>query len=185
MKKLLTIVTLLAFFAAQQGIGESMFDASSQESSPDTSFQDSSRASSEGSSQYTTDNSSNSQNSSEATTDGSNNSEPSSVAFVAVGAVVSIALTVGGILLTVSVSRARQEEVLRLQDQIYMADGKDYREILSFFELEDRDLIGVNDQLVAAGRQIGSDQEAADYLAALFMALTKKSGKVQYQLNML
>jgi hypothetical protein len=107
------------------------------------------------------------------------------VAFVAVGAVVSIALTVGGILLTVSVSRARQEEVIRLQDQIYLADGKDYREILSFFELQDRDLIAVNDELVAAGHRIGSDQEAADYLAALFLALARKSGKVQHQLQLL
>lgn len=188
MKKLLTIVTLLAFFAAQHSISQSLFETSSQNSfqeSSDTSFQDSSRNSSEGSSQWSTDNSSDSQGSSQATTDGSRNSEPSAVAFVVAGAVVSIAITVGGILLTVHASRAKAEAVLRLQDQIYLADGKDYREILTFFELEDRDLIAANDKLVAGGAQIDSDQDAADYLAALMLELTKKSQKIQYQLSML
>ncbi len=188
MKKLLTIVTLLAFFAAQQGLSQSMFETSSQNSSQEssnTSFQDSSRGSSEGSSQWSTDNSSDSQASSQATTDGSHNSEPSAVAFVVAGAVVSIAITVGGVLLTVHASQARKEAVLRLQDQIYLADGKDYQEVLTFFELEDRDLITANDKLVAGGFQIDSDQDAADYLAALILELTKKSEKVQYQLSML
>jgi hypothetical protein len=101
------------------------------------------------------------------------------------GAVVSIAITVGGIILTVRVSKAKKEQVLRLQDQIYLADGKDYRNILTFFELDDKDLIKANDELVAAGHQIASDQEAADYLAALILALAKRSEKVQYQLSVL
>jgi hypothetical protein len=101
------------------------------------------------------------------------------------GAVVSIAITVGGIILTVTVSEARQEAVLRLQDQIYLAEGKEYREILSYFELDDRDLIQANDQLVAGGFQIESDQDAADYLAALILALSERSQKIRYQLSVL
>jgi hypothetical protein len=192
MKRLLAIVTLLAFFAAQQGLAVDMSEASLQNSSQDstnnsseTSSRDSSQASSAESWQWSTDNSSDSQSSSEATTDSSRNSEPSAVALVVAGAVVSIAITVGGVLLTVHVSKAKQEAVLRLQDQIYLADGKDYQEILSFFQLADRDLIRANDELVTAGHQIVSDQDAADYLAALVLSLAKKSEKIQYQLKML
>ena len=188
MKKLLTIVTLLAFCVVQQGIGQSLFETSSQDSSQEsskTSSEDSSRNSTEGSWQWSTDNSSDSQASTEATSNGSPNSEPSSVVLVVACGVVSIAITVGGVLLTVHASQARKEGVLRLQDQIYLADGKDYQEILTFFELNDRDLIEANDELVAAGHQIASDQDAADYLAALILALAKKSEKVQYQLSML
>ena len=188
MKKLLTLVTLLAFFAAQQSISQSLFETSSQDSSQEssqTSSEDSSQTSTEGSSQWSTDNSSDSQASSEATTDGSRTSEPSSVALVVAGAVVSIAITAGGIMLTVFTAKARQEAVLQLQDQIYLADGKDYQEILTFFELDGKDLIEANDKLVAGGLQIDSDQGAADYLAALILALSKKSQKVQYQLSML
>jgi hypothetical protein len=192
MKKLLTIITLLAFFAAQQGMTANMSEASMQDSSQESmanssenSSQESSQTSSEGSWQWSTDNSSNSQASSETTTDGSHDSEPWAVAVVLAGAVVSIAITAGGILLTVHVSKAKEEAVLRLQDQIYLADGRDYQEILSFFQLADKDLIRANDELVAAGRQIASDQDAADYLAALILALTRKSEKVQHQLSML
>ncbi len=192
MKRLLTIITLLAFFAAQQGMALTMSEASMQNSSQESmanssqdSSQQSSHASSEGSWQWSTDNSSNSQASSQATTDGTRASDPSAVALVVAGAVVSIAITVGGVMLTVHVSKAKEEAVLRLQDQIYLADGKDYQEILSFFQIADKDLIQANDQLVAAGQQIASDQDAADYLAALLLALTKKSEKVQHQLSML
>jgi hypothetical protein len=101
------------------------------------------------------------------------------------GAVVIIAVTVGGIILTVRVSEARKEKALKLQDQIYLADGKDYQDLLTFFELDDRDLIKANDKLVASGHQIASDQDAADYLAALILALAQGSEKVQYQLNVL
>jgi hypothetical protein len=38
---------------------------------------------------------------------------------------------------------------------------------------------------VAGGFQIDSDQDAADYLAALILELSKKSEKVRYQLNLL
>jgi hypothetical protein len=192
MNRLLTIITLVAFFAAQQGMALTMSEASMQNSSQDsmansseTSSQESSQTSSEGSWQWSTDNSSDSQASSEASTDGSHNSDPLAVALVVAGAVVSVAVTVGGVLLTVHASKAKAEAVLRLQDQIYLADGKDYQEILSFFQLADKDLIQANDELVAAGRQIASDQDAADYLAALILALTKKSEKVQHQLSML
>ena len=169
-------------------MSQSLFETSSQNSfqeSSQTSSQDSSQNSTEGSWQWSTDNSSDSQASSQSTTDGSQNSEPLAIALVVAGAVVSIAITVGGVLLTVHASQAKQEAVLRLQDQIYLADGKDYQEILTFFALEDRDLIAANDELVAAGHRIASDQDAADYLAALILALAKKSEKVQYQLSML
>ncbi len=188
MKKLLSIVTLLAFFAAQQGMSQSLFETSSQDSSQQssqTSSENSSQNSTAGSWQWSTDNSSDSQGSSQATTDNSHNSEPSSVVLVVAGAVVSIAITVGGILFTVHVAQANKQAVLRLQDQIYLADGKDYQEILSFFELEDRDLIAANDRLVAGGLRIDSDQDAAHYLADLILELSKKSEKVQYQLSIL
>jgi hypothetical protein len=181
MRRFLTIVTLLAFCAAQQGFSQSLFETSSQDSSQqstDDSSQNSSQASSEGSSQWSTDNSSDSEASTEATTDGTRNSEPSAIALVTVSAVVSIAIAVGGVLLTVHVTRARQEAVLGLQDQIYAGEGKDYRELLAFFELEGRELMAANDELVASGHRIDSDQDAADYLAALALALTKKSEKV-------
>ncbi len=192
MKRLLTIITVLAFFAAQQGLALNMSETSMQNSSQesmatssDNSSQESSRASSDGSWQWSTDNSSNSQASSQASTDATRASEPSAVALVVVGAMVSIAITVGGVMLTVHVTEAKEEEVLKLQDQIYLADGKDYQELLSFFQLADRDLILANDELVVVGHQIASDQEAADYLAALILALTRKSEKIQYQLSML
>jgi len=188
MKKLLIIVTLLAFFATQQSMSQSLFETSSRDSSQEsskTSSEDSSRNSTEGSWQWSTDNSSDSHASTEATSNGSPNSEPSSVVLVVACGVVSIAITAGGILLTVHASQAKKEAVLRLQDQIYLAGGKDYQEILTFFELDDRALITANDELVAAGHQIASDQDAADYLAALILELSKRSEKVQYQLSML
>jgi hypothetical protein len=200
MKKTLTIVTLLVLLfllpmicAAQNNMSEGSLQNSSQESTQ-TSTQnssDESGASSENSSQYSTEESTHATSdsprwSTDATTEEStHNSNSTLVALMVAGAVVTIAITVGGIILTVSVSKAKKEEALKLQDQIYLADGKDYEDILAFFELDDRELIKANDELVAAGRQIASDQDAADYLAALILALTKKSEKVQYQLNIL
>jgi hypothetical protein len=197
MKKKLTIVMLLVllfslpmFGAAQQSMSEGSLQTSSQNSSQEStgaSSENSSQYSTEGSSKWSTDTTSNSpQASTDATTNqSSGNSNSATVAVIVVGAVVSVALTVGGIILTVHVSKAKKENVLRLQDQIYLADGKDYRDILTFFELDDQDLIEANDQLVAAGRQIGSDQDAADYLAALMLELAKRSQKVQRQLRVL
>jgi hypothetical protein len=186
MRETLTIITLLVLLfllpmicAAQQSISEGSLQTSSQNSS-----QESTGASSENSSQYSTEGSS--QWSTDATTDqSSGNSNSLSVGLLVAGAVVSIALTVGGIILTVRVSKAKKEEVLRLQDQIYLADGKDYQDILTFFELDDKRLIKANDELAAAGRQIASDQDAADYLAALILKLAQRSEKVQYQLSVL
>jgi hypothetical protein len=78
------------------------------------------------------------------------------------GAVIAVV----GMTITVRVALARKGLALRLQDQIYLAEGKDYREILSFFQLEDRDLIKANDELMGAGYRIASDQDAAAYLVA-------------------
>jgi hypothetical protein len=192
-RTLMTLLVLLFLLpmicAAQESISEGSFQASSENSSQEStgaSSENSSQYSTEGSSQWSTDATSNSpQSSTDATTDGSRDSNSVSVALLVAGAVVSIALTVGGIILTVRVSEAKREKVLRLQDQIYLADGKDYQDILTFFKLEDKDLIKVNDQLVAGGYQIASNQDAADYLAALILALAERSEKVQYQLSVL
>ena len=195
MNKTLMILLVLLFSlpmicAAQESLSEGSFQASSENSSQEStgaSSENSSQYSTEGSSQWSADNTSNSpQTSSEATThQSSGESNASYVTLLVAGAVVSIAITVGGILLTVRVSEARKEKALKLQDQIYLADGKDYQDLLTFFELDDRDLIKANDKLVAAGHQIASDQDAADYLAALILTLAKRSEKVQYQLNVL
>jgi hypothetical protein len=193
-KTLMTLLVLLfslpMICAAQESLSEGSLQASSQNSSQEStgaSSENSSQYSTEGSSQWSSDTTSNSpQTSSEATTRQSSwESNGSQVVLIVAGAVVSVAITVGGIILTVRVSQARKEQALRLQDQIYLADGKDYQELLAFFELDDRDLIKTNDNLVAAGHRIASDQDAADYLAALILALTKRSEKVQYQLSAL
>ncbi len=54
---------------------------------------------------------------------------------------------------------------------------------LIFFALDDRDLIKANDELVAAGYQIASDQDAADYLVALIQRLAGISQKMPYRVN--
>jgi hypothetical protein len=102
--------------------------------------------------------------------------------IVVAGVVIAVVV---GVTITVRAALAKLGLVLRLQDQIYLAEGKDYREILCFFELEDRDLIQANDELVAAGYQIDSNQDAADYLVALIRKLAERSQKVPYQLTVL
>ncbi len=203
MKKELTVIAFLVLLFsvpmvshAQQSISQDSLQTSSQNSlqestgaSSETSSQQSSAHSSQdstrSSSQWSTDGTTNSPQASMDATSNSTKGNASVVALVVAGAAVSIALTVGGIILTVNVSKARKEEVLGLQDQIYLADGKDYQRVLDFFELGDRDVGSANDQLVTAGGQIESDQEAADYLAALMLALAEKSEKVQRQLGLL
>jgi hypothetical protein len=191
MEKTLTAVTLVVLLfllpmicAAQQGISDQSLQTSSQDSSKNSS-QESTQGSSENSFQTSTEGSTQDSSPAGSSDASSENLGSSFVALIVGGAVVSIALTVGGIILTVNVSKAKKEAVLRLQDQIYLADGKDYQDILSFFELGDKDLIKANDELVAAGRQIASDRDAAEYLAALILKLAKRSEKVQYQLSAL
>lgn len=94
-------------------------------------------------------------------------------------------VVVGTVILTVHAAKVKKERMLGLQDQIYLADGKDYRDLLNFFALDERDLIKANDELVAAGYQITSDQDAADYLAALIRKLAERSQKMPYQVSVL
>jgi hypothetical protein len=160
MEKTLTIVTLFAFlfFSPMIYAGEFQSGAPNLDpgsTTPENSAQDSSPT--------------------------NESDESSTVAFTVLGGVT---IVVGSTILTVHALKVKKERVLRLQDQIYLADGKDYRDILNYFELGDKDLIKANDELVAAGYQIASDQDAADYLAALMLALANRSQKVQYQLSL-
>ncbi len=185
MKKALTAGSLMvALFLVPMicGAQDSISNQSLQNSSQN-SFQESTQGSSEGSGQASADSSG---ASSAGTSEGTSaNLGTSTVALIVAGAVVVVGVTVTGIILTVNASKVKKEKVLRLQDQIYLAEGKDYQNILTFFELDGRDLMKANDELVAAGRQIASDQDAAEYLAALILALAQKSEKVRYQLSVL
>jgi hypothetical protein len=109
----------------------------------------------------------------------SGDSAPLFIATIVIGGVAAVA---GSTMLTVREERVKKENILRLQDQIYLAEGKDYQDLLDFFELDDRDLVKANDELVIAGYQVVSDQAAADYLAALIQKLAERSQKAQYQM---
>jgi hypothetical protein len=131
MEKTLTAVTLVVLLfllpmicAAQQGISDQSLQTSSQDSSKNSS-QESTQGSSENSFQTSTEGSTQDSSPAGSSDASSENLGSSFVALIVGGAVVSIALTVGGIILTVNVSKAKKEAVLRLQDQIYLADGKD------------------------------------------------------------
>jgi hypothetical protein len=172
MKKTLTIgILLILLFLFSMICWAQWNNQSLQESSPqgpDAYSQDSTQDSSNASTW----------NSTEAT---SGNSEKVMSSLVVAGAVI----TVVGVSVTIYVSRVKKRQVLRLQDQIYLAEGKDYRDLLSFFELDDKDLIKANDELVAAGYQIASDQDAVDYIMALMRKLAERSQKTPHQLSVL
>jgi hypothetical protein len=136
--------------------------------SENDSLQDSTRDSSNDSTQGST----------EAT---SGNSEKVKSSLVVAGVVI----TVVGVTISIRVAIAKKAMTLGLQDQIYLAEGKEHRDLLNFFELNDKGLIKANDELVAAGYQIASDQEAADYLVALIRKLAERSQKIPYQLSVL
>lgn len=115
----------------------------------------------------------------------SSNSEGAQSGSIALLVAGGVTVVVGTVILTVHAAKVKKERMLGLQDQIYLADGKDYRDLLNFFALDERDLIKANDELVAAGYQITSDQDAADYLAALIRKLAERSQKMPYQVSVL
>lgn len=171
MKKALALVVAASFLVASAFAQESGISANSLETSSADSTNNSSQDSWAESSAQTSDQSS------------QNSSGGDSTAFLAISStVVVLALTAGGIVLTVRASRVKARDVIALQDQIYAADGKEYREILSFFDLDDRDIGSANDELVEAGYTLGSDQEAAEYLAQLMIRLARRSNAAKVEL---
>ncbi|MBN1647250.1 MAG: hypothetical protein JW874_04385 [Spirochaetales bacterium] len=172
------ILIIPSIAAAQQNMSDGSMQGSSEDSAQDSSqdssqdsFQESSQQSTDESSQDSTENSS--ENSSESTTN-----EELSAALLIGGIVIAVGVTVG-VLISVRASNVRKEDALRIQDQIYKADGKEYSKILAWFEIEDRDLIRANDDLVSDGYTIGSNREAADYLALLMLRCAGKSDKAK------
>lgn len=154
--------------SSQESLQNSLQQSSDQSTAQssansDTSFADSSRESS-------------AQSSEESSASGG---DTGTVILLVSGAVVAIGLTVGGIVLTVNASQVREEEVLRLQDQIYLADGDEYAELVAFFGLDDRTVGRIHDELVASGRPIASSQDAADFLAAFALRLAERSDRVK------
>ncbi len=71
-----------------------------------------------------------------------------------------------------------------MQDQIYLAKGRDYEAIRDFFGLGDREIVMANDELVTEGYSIVDDQSAADYLAALMLKCAERSDKIKAELAM-
>ncbi len=98
---------------------------------------------------------------------------------------VAIGLTAGGIALTVKASRVKKQDAIGLQDQIYRSEGPEYEEILSFFEVDPETLGRIQDELVAEGALLDTDQAAADYIALLILRLAESSEKVKTELSLL
>jgi len=176
--------------SAQESSRSSM-DQSSENSSDSDSFAESSRSSSEQSTANSSDDSSesgSSRTSSEQSTENSsdNSSETTGLSemlsIVIVGAVVVVAVV--GVVLTVTAKKVKEEPVVGLQDQIYLAKGRDYEAIREYFDLKDSDIVSANDELVAEGYVIVDDQSAADYLAALMLKCAERSEKIKADLAM-
>jgi len=208
MKRTILGVVVTAFLvmspvlcAGQQSISEDSLQSSSEDSlqnssedSLQNSSEDSLQTSTEESSQNTTDNSfqysteetsgATSDSSTQGTTDGTAGLEDASVVTLLVGgAVVAVGLTAVGITYLVEVSGAEREDVVAFQDQIYAAEGPDYQYVLDELGIEDKDLVHANDELVAEGFVIESDQDAADYLVALMLRATRRSPEIKDKLS--
>lgn len=175
-----TVMAQISEDSMQNASEDSMQD-SSQESvgaSSEQSSEDSSQQSSEESSQASSENSF--RNSSNWSTNESGESSQysaensSEVALIIAGAAVGIGITVG-VIITVFVSDAEQDEIVGLQDQIYLAEGSDYQQILTYFEISEKELVRIHDQLIAEGYVIESDQDAADYLSSLILRVSELS----------
>lgn len=173
--------------SSEQSLQQSSEDSlqnSTDESSRQTT-EESSQQSTEQSSQNSTDNSfqysteqtsgASSQGSTQASADGSSQLEgASAVTLLVGGAVVVVGLTAVGITWLVDVTNAKKHQVVAFQDQIYAADGPEYQQVVDTLGIEDKDLVHANDELVADGFVIETDQDAADYLVALMLRLTGK-----------
>jgi len=193
----LFLVLLPALCAAQQSISEASSQQSSEESlqassedSLQASSEQSSQASTEQSSQNTTQQSSqattdeSSQNSSQQTTGASsegssqatadssaNLGDASAITLIVGGAVVAVGLTALGVTLLVEVTGATQSGAIAFQDEIYSADGPQFARVVQELGIEETALVRANDEVVADGHVIESDQDAADYLVALMLRL--------------
>ncbi len=173
--------------SSQESTGASS-EQSSQESSGASSRQSSQESSAGSSEQSSQESYASSQDSSSVTstvnsfdyTTGSSGSDiPDDLKLVILGAVVGIGITAGAFTIVVAVKNAKEEEILGFQDQLYYGEGKEYDEVLVFFDLDERELGRANDELVEAGYLIETDQDAADYLAALMLRLAERSDKIK------
>lgn len=169
---LLLVFPVLSF--AQNGISDDSMQNSAQDSSQE-SFGQSSQESTDESSANSSENSFRQSSDSSSAETAASSGQGSVDAIIIAGVAVGIGLTVVGVVLLVNVNGVKEEEIVGLQDQIYLAEGKDYDELRNHFQLDDIDVIQANDELVASGYCIEDNQSAADYLAALILKLAQKS----------
>lgn len=168
---------------------EQSTDESSQQTTEESSqqtTQQSSDQTTEQSTQQSSDNSSQQTTgaSSEATTQASADSSAQSgdaslVVMVVAGTTVAVGLTAAGLTYIVRVSGAEQENVLALQDEIYAADGVEYSRLVNGLGVDEIVVIAANDEVVAAGYLIESDQDAADYLVELILRIAERAGPLE------
>jgi hypothetical protein len=198
MKRLIGCLTAAVYLALLASSGfaqqQSNISGDSSKNSAQDSSKDSSQQSSQDSSDQSTANSSDSDSSAASSKSSSDESSANSsdgngdssgtVSLVVAGAVIVIAVAVTGIALTVKAKKAKEASVVGLQDQIYLAGGKDYEAIRDYFGLRDRDIATANDELVTAGYVVVDDKSAADYLAALMLKCAERSDKVKAELAM-
>lgn len=181
MKRLIGAITAAAYiaFAAFSGFAQTSSDMSA-DSSRDSS-QDSAQESSRNSTDQSSENSSNSdswaESSRSSSEQSSNGDESQTVSLIVAGAITVVAIV--GPIITAKAKKAKQRNVIGLQDQIYLCQGKDYEAVRDFFALGDREIAMANDELVTEGYLIVDDQSAADYLAALMLKCAERSDKVK------
>jgi hypothetical protein len=187
----LTAVVYLAFLSAS-GFSQQQTNISGDSSQ--TSAKDSSQQSAQDSSDQSSANSTNSDSSADSSKSSSEQSSANSsdsstgggdsgtVSLIVAGAVVVIVVAAAGIAMTVRAKKVKEAPVVGLQDQIYLAKGKDYEEIRDYFGLRDRDIAMANDELVTEGLLVVDDKSAADYLAALMLKCAERSEKLKAEL---
>jgi hypothetical protein len=195
-KRLIGCLTAAIYLALLASSGfsqqQSNISGDSSQNSAQDSSKDSSQQSSQDSSDQSTANSSDSDSSAasskssseESSANSSDGDSSGTVSLVVAGAVIVIAVAVTGVALTVKAKKAKEASVVGLQDQIYLAEGKDYEAIRDYFGLRDRDIATANDELVTAGYAVVDDKSAGDYLAALMLKCAERSDKVKAELAM-
>ncbi|MBN1241315.1 MAG: hypothetical protein JXA15_01260 [Spirochaetales bacterium] len=190
MNKALALAIAAVYLASQAPAAFAQESTGISEESSQQSMQDSTQQSSAATSEQSSANSeTSSQDSSEQSfaesTDDSNASsadgEAGTVVLVVAGAVVVVAIV--GVVLTVRASNVREEAVLGLQDQVYLADGPDYEKLAEFFELDARSIGRVHDELALARGPVETNQDAADFLAAFLLALAERSETLKARLG--
>ncbi len=183
MKKTFVLFMAAAFMLSQAmpaAAQESSISADSSQASSQESLQSSSdQSTAQSSANSDTSSADSSGDSSAQSSDQSSADGGSGAVLVIGGAVIAVGLTVGGIILTVNATRVKEEDVTRLQDQIYLAEGAEYEELLAFFGLDGRTVGRIHDELVASRAPIASSQDAADFLALLALRLAERSRRFQ------